>query len=170
VLDRRLAHINQTRHRLLDEIEGSEGELWALMEAHVAALALVVVDEPWGADYVKILAQVTFRPHLLGDVGVSDANLSSVRRFRRLVEKSLPDIPRVILSARRRWFGDSIVHALARWTYRTPRSRQTRENIQTLIVGLVDYGVAAMSVRPSEAGRVQHPSLRMPSKVVRREE
>ena len=170
VLDRRLAHINQTRHRLLDELEGTEGDLWALMEAHVAALALVVVDEPWGADYVKILAQVTFRPHLLGDLGVSDANVSSVRRFRRLMEKSLPNIPRVALSARRRWFGDTIVHGLARWTYRTPRSRQTRENIQTLIVGLVDYGVAGISVRPSDAARVQHPSLRTPGKVMRREE
>lgn len=170
VLDRRLVHINQTRHRLLDEIEGAEHDLSTLIEAHVTALALVVVDEPWGADYVKVLAQVTFRRDLLGELGVSDANLSSIHRFRRLVEKILPDIPRPVLATRRRWFGDSIVFALARWTYKTPRSRQTRENIQNLIAGLVDYGVAGISTRPRDPARVRHPSLRIAGKATRREE
>src|SRR5690349_4861042 len=53
VLDRRLKHVNKSRHRMLDEAEQSDEDLAGMVRAFITPLASVVVDEPWGADYVR---------------------------------------------------------------------------------------------------------------------
>jgi AcrR family transcriptional regulator len=153
VLDRRLKHVNALRHRMLDEAEQSDAGLAGLVRRLIRPLASVVVDEPWGSDYVRVLAQVTFRPRLLGERGVDDANVSSVRRFRRLVESALPDLPRAVLAQRHRWLTDSVVLAIARWTHQTPKSQQTPATLDDLTEGFIAYGVAAMSAPPKALER-----------------
>lgn len=147
VLDRRLEHVNALRHKMLDDAAAGEPRLADAMNAFVAPLCSVVLNEPWGPDYVSILAQVGFHPRLLGDRTLDDANITALRRCRRLIELSLPDVPRAVLSRRFRWFHDGVVVALARWTRKTPRSLWTRAAMQTLIEELVEYGVAGLSTR-----------------------
>jgi AcrR family transcriptional regulator len=147
LLDRRLEHVNALRHKMLDDVAAGEPRLADAMNAFVAPLCSVVLNEPWGPDYVSILAQVGFHPRLLGDRTLDDANITALRRCRRLIELSLPDVPRAVLSRRFRWFHDGVVVALARWTRKTPRSLWTRAAMQNLIEELVEYGVAGLSAR-----------------------
>ena len=91
VLDRRLKHINALRLETLDRPARCD-DLARVIRALVEPLCLVALNEPWGADYISILAQVSFHPTLLGESVLDNANLSSVRRCKRLVIEALPMI------------------------------------------------------------------------------
>lgn len=144
VLDRRLKHINALRHEMLEEAVGSGG-LAETVRAFVAPLGFVVLSEPWGPDYVSILAQVRFHPRLLGRRVLDDASLSSIRRCRQLIEQALPKIPRTVLLRRLSWFTDSVALAIARWAHETPKSSRTHGCMRDLNESLVAYGVAGLS-------------------------
>src|SRR5579871_1120158 len=66
VMDRRLAPINARRLALLDALPAGAGAR-DVVSANIAALAMTVVEERWGPDYISILAQVRFHPSLLGE-------------------------------------------------------------------------------------------------------
>jgi AcrR family transcriptional regulator len=145
VLDRRLMRVNTLRQAMLDDARAREEPLAKGLHAFVAPLCSVVLNEPWGSDYVSILAQVGFHPRLLGERMLDDANITALRQCIRLIEFGLPEIPPVVLSRRFRWFHDGFVVALARWTHTTPRSLWTRALMQDLIEEFVQYGVAGLS-------------------------
>lgn len=145
VLERRLQHINALRHAMLDEARQAGSDLEETMTAFVAPLGHVVLNESWGADYVSILAQVSFHPRLLGERTLDDTNLSALRRCRRLIEQALPKVPRKVLLRRLRWFTDSAILAIARSTREAARSRRTSASIRDVVAQLVDYGVAGLS-------------------------
>ena len=92
VLDRRLKHINALRLETLDR-PARCNDLARVIRALVEPLCLVALNEPWGADYISILAQVSFHPTLLGESVLDDANLSSVRRCKKLVIDAPADDP-----------------------------------------------------------------------------
>jgi AcrR family transcriptional regulator len=144
VLDRRLRHINALRHAMLDVAAPAGGKLANAVRAMVTPLCRVALSEPWGSDYVSILGQVTFHPRALGETVVDDANLSSVRRCKQLVEEATPQIPHEILNLRVRWLTDSIVIAVARWSRSKPKAR-SREAMDRLIEEIVTYGVAGLA-------------------------
>ncbi len=152
VLDRRLRHINALRHAMLESTQPPSSCLLETVKAFVAPLCHIVLNEPWGADYVSILAQVSFHPRLLGERTLDDANLSAIRRCKRLVGQALPEVPRKVLSSRLRWFTDSVILALARWTRETPRTLRTYGSMQDIVDQLVAYGVAGLSA-PQVEGR-----------------
>src|ERR1700753_1878279 len=58
VLNRRLAAVNARREAMMDALPTSPS-VAQVLRAEVAPLALVLIEEPWGADYLSILAQVT---------------------------------------------------------------------------------------------------------------
>ena len=144
VLDRRLRHINAQRHGMLDVTAPANGKLANTVRALVAPLCLAVLSEPWGGDYVSILGQVTFHPRALGETVVDNANLSSVRRCKQLIEEALPQVPRETLALRLRWLGDSIVIAVARWSRNKSKAR-ARDSMDNLIEEIVAYGVAGLA-------------------------
>jgi AcrR family transcriptional regulator len=145
VLDRRLMRVNTLRQAMLDDAAGREPPLAKGVHAFVAPLCSVVLNEPWGPDYISILAQVGFHPGLLGERMLNDANITALRRCRRLIKLGLPHIPPAVLSRRFRWFHDGFVVALARWAHTTPRSLWTGAMMQDLIGEFVQYGVAGLS-------------------------
>src|SRR5580692_4260425 len=72
VLNRRLAPINARREAMMAALPASPS-VAEVLRAEIAPLAQVIVEEPWGPDYLSILAQVTYHPQLLGEQGVADA-------------------------------------------------------------------------------------------------
>src|ERR1700722_18205110 len=66
VLNRRLGPINPRREDRLDALPTPATAL-QIVRATIAPLGLVDVEEPWGADYLSILAQVTYHPRLLNE-------------------------------------------------------------------------------------------------------
>lgn len=144
VLDRRLKHINALRQDMLERVS-DDSRLSDTVRAFVAPLCFVVLNEPWGPDYISVLAQVSFHPRLLGERSVDDANISALRQCKRLIGQALPDVPGKILSQRLIWFTDNVVLAIARWTRETPKSAWTHGNIEQLGNALIAYGLAGLS-------------------------
>jgi AcrR family transcriptional regulator len=152
VLDRRLKRINALRQDMLEQVS-DDSRLSDTVRAFVAPLCFVVLNEPWGPDYISVLAQVSFHPRLLGERSVDDANISALRECKRLIGQALPDVPRKVLSHRLKWFTDSVVLAIARWTRETPKSAWTRSNMEQLSNDLIAYGLAGLSAPVASVDR-----------------
>jgi AcrR family transcriptional regulator len=144
LLDRRLAPINARREALLDALPAKPGVL-AITRATVAALGRTVVEEPWGRDYISILAQVRFHPQLLGERALEDENLTGVRRTRRLMAEAARPLPAATVTERLRWFTDAVVFALARWARETPSGPKAASAMDDLIERLATFGAAGVS-------------------------
>lgn len=147
VLNRRLAPINERRERALDALPSSP-DLPKIIRATMQALFDVVEAEPWGADYVAILAQVMFHPQLLGRQAVDEALLTGVRRARRLVAAAATQVRAEVIAARLEWMNQTVVFALARWIRDTPPQTRTRASAEALIIQLTTYGAAALAAPP----------------------
>jgi AcrR family transcriptional regulator len=144
VLDRRLAPINARRLALLDALPPSPTSL-QILRATTAPLGLIAFEEPWGPDYISILAQVTFHPQLLGELTLENANLSGLRRTQRLLTQAIPQLPADLLMQRLRWFTDSVVFTLARWMRDTHLASRSPAAMGDLMEQLVAYGAAGLT-------------------------
>jgi AcrR family transcriptional regulator len=143
VLNRRLGPINSRREDMLDALPTPATAL-QIVRATIAPLGLVDVEEPWGADYLSILAQVTYHPQLLGEQ-VEDEKLTGLRRTRRLLAAAAPHLPDALLAQRLKWLTDSVVFAMARWVRDTPAALRTRGAMSALIEQLAVYGTAGLT-------------------------
>jgi len=143
VLNRRLGPINTCREDRLDGLPTPATAL-QIVRATIAPLGLIDVEEAWGADYLSILAQVTYHPRLLGERAVEDEKLSGLRRTRRLLAAAAPDLPDALLAQRLKWLTDSVVFAMARWVRDTPAALRTRGAMSALIEQLAVYGTAGL--------------------------
>jgi AcrR family transcriptional regulator len=144
VLNRRLGRINTRREDMLDALPTPATAL-QIVRATIAPLGLVDVEEPWGADYLSILAQVTYHPRLLGERAVEDEKLTGLRRTRRLLAAAAPDLSDALLARRLKWLTDSVVFAMARWVRDTPAASRTRAAMNALIEQLAVYGTAGLT-------------------------
>jgi len=151
VLDRRLGPINGRRHALLEALDAGAGVL-DVVRADIAALGETVVEEPWGPDYLSILAQVTFHPQLLADRPVRDENLSGLRQARRRIETLAKDLSADLIDRRMAWMRDSVVFAMARWVRDTPPAGRTRAGMAVLVEDLATYGTAGLLAPPPAQG------------------
>ncbi len=102
VLSRRLVSINARRTLALEALAGGAG-VAAILRATIAALGEAVVEEPWGRDYLSILAQVTFHPQLLGERGVAEEHRSGIRLARTRLAAALPGLSETLLRQRLGW-------------------------------------------------------------------
>jgi AcrR family transcriptional regulator len=155
VLDRRISSVNALRNAMLDGLPQREVVLDDAVRLIITPICLTMMNEPWGGDYVSILAQVSFRPKLAERV--DEANLTSIRRCRRMIEEALPHISPAVHRRRYRWLFDSVVLQVARWSREAPKAGRTRKALDILIEELVVYGAAGLSAplaqRPGARGR-----------------
>ncbi len=142
VLNRRLAPINARREALLAALP-AQASAREILRAMIGGLGQVAIEEPWGADYLSILAQVRFHPQLLGGRAVEDATLSGVRRGRRRLAEALGHAEPA-LAARLVWLTDSVVFALARWAHAPQGGDRTPASMARLIDDLATYGVGGL--------------------------
>ncbi len=143
VLNRRLGPINTRREDRLDALPPDATAL-QIVRATIAPLGQIDVEETWGADYLRILAQVTYHPRLLGEQ-VEDEKLTGLRRTRRLLAAAAPHLPDALLAQRLKWLTDSVVFAMARWVRDTPAALRTRAAMNALIEQLAAYGTAGLT-------------------------
>jgi len=151
VLDRRLAILNGRRHALLDALPADAAPR-QVIRADIAALALTVLEEPWGPDYISVLAQVRFHPSLLGEALVGDEHLTGLRDVRRRLRAAAPQIPPELLGRRFDWMTDAVVFALARWTRDTGPADRTHAALEPLIDELAAFGAAGLLATPASEG------------------
>jgi AcrR family transcriptional regulator len=156
VLNRRLASINGRREAMMAALPASP-TVAEVLRAEIAPLAQVIVEEPWGSDYLSILAQVTYHPQLLGEQGVAETYLTGLRRGRGLLALAAPRTPSAALDQRVVWFKDSVVFALARWVRDTPQALRTRAALSDLLEQLVAYGAAGLAAPAPAPSRSETP-------------
>jgi AcrR family transcriptional regulator len=160
VLDRRVKAIDGLRREMLDNPGNSDSPLAAAVRAVVAPFCLVTLNEPWGSDYIGILAQICAHPRLLGGVSLEEQHPPSLLECRRLIEQALPAIAPATLAVRFQWLADSVVLAVARWSRITPKAKRTAEAIDALIDELTAYGAAGLTA-PSTRKQSSHSKLRL---------
>ncbi|AOY91591.1 TetR family transcriptional regulator [Cupriavidus sp. USMAA2-4] len=155
LLNFRLAQVNVLRDRYLDEVEaaGLGGDVRTIVEASISALADTICDTPWGARYVKVLAQATLSPGLVNEEMIDPAAMSGVIRARRLIAAALPGIPRKVMHHRQQWFNQSVVYALAQWCQQSEGKPE-----QPPVADLADYCTAALTAPVSKGRRVWRSS------------
>ncbi|KJK21896.1 TetR family transcriptional regulator [Burkholderiaceae bacterium 16] len=151
LLNFRLTHINKVRNRYLDEVEaaGLGGDVRAIVEASINALADTIRDTPWGASYVQVLAQAAFSPSLLNADMINADAMSGVMRARKMIAAALPDLPREILHNRQKWFTCSVVCSLAQWCHQNQVSARRG---QPPVADLADYCTAALTAPVGKPG------------------
>jgi AcrR family transcriptional regulator len=157
VLNRRMASINIRREALLDTLPEAPAAI-EIGRAVIAPIGQVILSEPWGPDYISIVAQVIFHPTLLGDRVFEPAHISALQRSRRLIAAVLPDVPDAALSQRLLWFIDSVILAMAHWSRDTPLQRKTPESMAALVDQLVAYGLAGLAA-PAPSPDFSGPTL-----------
>lgn len=146
VLARHHGRIEERRHAMLDEIDGTSGPvgLRRLSEVLVEPAAELLADPDGGRDYLRIMAEIVNRP----DPGFVRATLddprSSTNRWRRAVAPLLPELSVDRLHRRftaiRIMFGE-----LAR------RAESSRRRDDRLFVShLIDLVEAILGSPPSE--------------------
>lgn len=117
LVTRRMRVLDAIRHRRLDAIEadGRADALEAVIEAAVGTLAEVVEHEPWGADYVQVLAQTMYDSGLAVLESIDPGLRGSLERARALARRCVPQLPPALFEARVERVHHDAVHALARW-------------------------------------------------------
>lgn len=143
VLNHRLAAINARREAMMDALPASPS-VAEVLRAEIAPLGQVIIEEPWGPDYLSILAQVTYHPQLLAEE-VEAQHLTGLRRGRALLARATPASIAAHLDQRVVWFKDSVVFALARWVRDTPAPARTSAALADLLEQLVAYGAAGLA-------------------------
>jgi AcrR family transcriptional regulator len=159
VLERRMRTIDVIRHRRLDALEGAGRSMQvpAIVGAAVETLAEVVADTPWGADYVRVLAQALFDPRMRLLDTLDPTLTTSIDRTRAMARAVLPDIPAARFDARVHIAHHEAAYTIARWIQEHgPVQASNRRRYRAMVRGLVEFlsgGVAApvsaRVVRPS---------------------
>ncbi|HTX50646.1 MAG TPA: hypothetical protein VME40_14770 [Caulobacteraceae bacterium] len=147
VMDRRLASINARRLVLLEGLPANAPAI-DVVRANIAALAQTVVEEPWGPDYISILAQIRFRPGLLDHNPLHDESLAGIRLARQRLAGAARGVPAELLARRFTWTSDAVVFELARWTQATPPEARTPAAVAALVEDLAVFGTAGLLAAP----------------------
>jgi AcrR family transcriptional regulator len=155
LIARRVWRINERRHARFDALEaaGQADSPHAVVNETLRTLTDMVRDEPWGADYIRVAAQVVFRPELDWIDERDRAVWSGHDRVNRLLRQLLPGLPEAAFRDRCRILSDEIVYTIARWIKaHGPVTATTRERYDALVRHTVDFLAAGMCA-PHTAAR-----------------
>ena len=148
LIGRRVYFINELRHARLDALDASHsmGDAAAVVTETVRALADVVRDQPWGSNYVRVVAQVLLDPASQAVFEQSDwSNWSGHERTRLLLRALLPTLSEADFRDRLRIVNNEIVFCLARWVQSHGGvTAQTRTRYETLVRHTAAFLAAGM--------------------------
>jgi AcrR family transcriptional regulator len=158
VVARRMWFVDGVRNKRLDILEatGQDDDIHAILWESQTALSDAVLEQPWGARYLCVLAQVLFHPGLDIEARIDPALMTGQARVRRMVRTLLPDLPAQVFEDRAWLFGNGFVHALAYWIRKHgPIEPQAVGRYQALVSNMIDFFVAGLTapVEARAAGR-----------------
>lgn len=149
LLARRIRVINLSRHARLDRLvaEGRDNNIHALVVESTGALASAVRDQPWGVNYVRVVAQVLCNPQLLIGRQLDERTMSGHIRFVKMLRPLLPHLPQSVFRDRIAILNNQTVFSIARWVHLHHRvTPSNRRRFDALVRNLADFlaaGVAA---------------------------
>lgn len=153
LLARRVWFINEDRHARLDALEaaGLAQDVNALLTQSLDALATTVRTQPWGPNYIRVVAQATFSPQLDPFALVDPVYLSGHVRITQMLRAALPKLPERTFRDRVRLVNNEIVFVLARWiSDHGPVTSSNRRRYDALVRHTTEFLVAGMSAPSGE--------------------
>jgi len=164
LLERRMEVVDRMRHDRLDRLlaEGPP-DVHGLLGASIGTLADVVRQQPWGADYVQVIAQALFNPRMRLLEQIDPRAISGLSRMVELARTLLPDIPRDVFDARMSVVQHETVYTFSRWLHaHGPATANDQPAFDEMVSQLIDFMAAGMSgPMPgkviSSVGRVRKP-------------
>ena len=150
ILDYRMVPLNQTRCRMLEELEPQDISLRKLIKVMVMPYIWHLLEAPDDSYYISLFSQLYQRK---GNAIVPNSPRSSALFLvTREIFRLLPDIPREIMTARLKLAGMQLIHTVADWDVqrrKNPEQWSADElMLQTNI--LIDYIVGGL-VQKAEA-------------------
>jgi len=155
LLSRRIAQINKMRVQRLQLLArlGKAGDPHAVVGESFRVLGDTVRHEPWGADFVRVLAQVLLHPELDFHALVPDELTEGYRLSLTLVQPALPQLAAATLQDRLALAYHHSTYALAMWLHtHGPVSPDNEAAYDAFLSDTVDFlvgGVTAPISRPA---------------------
>jgi AcrR family transcriptional regulator len=156
LLARRIRVINQNRHQRLDTLvaNGRDGNIHALVVESTLALASAVREQPWGVNYVRVVAQVLCNPQLFMARHLDEQTMSGHIRFVKMLRPLLAHVPPRVFKDRISILNNQTVFGMARWVHlHGAVTASNRRRFDALVHNLADFmaaGVAAPIDSPSD--------------------
>lgn len=121
LIARRIRVINTLRHQRLDALvaAGRDDSVYAVATTTVAVLGDVVKHMPWGRDYVRVVAQVLFSPHLRPELHMREhldpKTMSGHIRATAMLRRLLPELTPRVFKDRIWMLNNQTTYSIARW-------------------------------------------------------
>lgn len=148
LLGRRIREINVIRHQRMDELEasGRGGDVYAIASETIFVLGEVVKGTPWGADYVRVVAQAMFSHNRDVWRYLDPDTMSGHNRVRDMLRRALPDLPPRVFKDRIWMLHNQATYGIARWvqTYGAVTPANSRR-YGALIRNTADFLAAGMA-------------------------
>jgi AcrR family transcriptional regulator len=152
LVERRLRTLDAMRHARLDRLvaAGREGDLGAIVGVAIGTLADAVESTPWGADYVRVLAQALFDSRMKLLDTVDPELLGSVARARAMARPLLPRLSDAAFAERVRIVHHESTYAVARWIAQHGRvDAANRRAYRAMVRETVSFMAAGLGAPPA---------------------
>lgn len=148
LLARRIRAINVVRNQRMDELEasGRGGDVYAIATGTIQVLGDMVKGTPWGADYVRVVAQAIFSHDRDVWRYLDPATMSGHNRVRDMLRRALPHLPPRVFKDRIWMLNNQATFGVARWihTYGAVTPANSRR-YGSLIRNTADFVAAGMA-------------------------
>lgn len=149
LLARRLAHINQLhmqRLQLLIRL-GKADDPHAVIGEAFRVTSEAVRDEPWGANFVAVVAQVLFHPELDMWKLVPAELFDGIELAKKLVRPSVPDLSEAAFGYRADLAHQGAYFTLAMWVQKNgPVTAVNEEGFDAFVESTVDFLVGGVTM------------------------
>lgn len=154
LLTRRLRTINLLRNERLDALAAATPgpSVNGVVQQSIGPLADVVKSTVWGADYVRVAAQVLLNPQAGVLARIEPDAKRGLVRCTRMLRQLLPQLAPEVFEDRIRILNNETVYSIARWVYANGRvtpenharfERLVRHTTEFLAAGLMFQAGAA---------------------------
>lgn len=153
LLERRMAVVDALRHQRIDRIvaEGRGQDVEAIVGCAVGTLVEVLRAQPWGADYLRVVAQALFNPRINLLKTLDPRALSGLTRMLAMLRPLMPELSDAEYDTRMDILRHETVYAFDRWLHQHgPATTANAHDLQLLaarITALMSHGLRAPAVR-----------------------
>lgn len=150
LLTRRMRVIDLLRNDRLDALNAYSlaSDVLSIVQQSVAPLAEVVKSTTWGADYVRVAAQVLLNPSAAYMARVEPEAKQGLLRSSRMLRQLLPGLANDVFEDRMRIVNNESVYSIARWVYTNGRVTAASEaRFDKLVLHTTEFLAAGLSCR-----------------------
>lgn len=146
LLERRMEVVDRMRHERLDRLlAAGPADLTGLLGASIGTLADVVIQMPWGADYVQVIAQALFNPRMKLLEQIDPRAISGLTRMVELARAQLPALAPEVFDARMSIVQHETVYSFSRWLHaHGPLDSDNRVAFDAMVGRLIHFMSAGM--------------------------